>query len=139
MYYSLQEYDHFFFVVGCKSDTYSKFLRNVISVTDYIEKEIEKFGRTSLYFYNDHKEPVYTKLSLPSEELLKSNENLNKVITFRLYTSEMKITYEELIIDDDITYINSHFCSECPTRFITHGYMSSADGPPCTLIRDGEN
>ena len=114
-------------------------MRHRENVTEYVKKEIQAFGRKTIYFQNDYNQPVQTTMSLPNKILLSTSEDLNKTVTFRLYTPEVKDNYEPLKINDSHLLAKSHFNTKRPTRFVTHGFLASGDGPSCTLIRDGNS
>lgn len=113
---------------------------------DYIKNEMEKLGWSFVYFENDKKEKIPTKLTFPNESLEIPKEsilnnktfiNFNEIVTFRLYTLKTFDKYEILKFNDTDNLFKSHFNIKQPTLFITHGYLTSANGPSCTLIRNG--
>ncbi|XP_051160870.1 pancreatic triacylglycerol lipase-like [Leptopilina boulardi] len=114
-------------------------------VTNYIKHEIEKLARTFVYFDNDKNEKIRTKLSFPNESLQipkesilnnKTKIDLTTIVSFRLYTLEIWKNYEILQFNNSDSLKKSHFNTKRPTRFITHGYLTSGNGPSCTVIRD---
>lgn len=100
-----------------------------------------------MYFEDDKKDKIPTKLTFPNESIKvpkeitinkdnRTNIDLNAIVSFRLYTLETLGDYEILEFNSSDTLNKSHFNTRRSTKLITHGYLTSADGPSCTLIRD---
>lgn len=100
------------------------------NITSCIENTIPSKG---IFFENDENNNNY----LAPEEITRNRKDVKTIVKFLLYTPESNGTYEFLKFNDTVTLEMSHFNKKRPTRFITHGFLSSAAGPSCQLIREG--
>lgn len=102
------------------------------------EKEVELFKGKRVFFPDERGKPVLAKLEIPKS--LPRIKDMDKEITFRLYTKETGDNYQILKINDVKRLAKSSFDPKRPTRFFSHGWQTDIDGPksPGTRLRDGK-
>lgn len=90
-----------------------------------------------LYVLDGSGNPVKLDLDSTSDDANLTMADLPGYVTFTLYTRSTNDTPEVLIIGDVENLTNSHFDADKPTKFVTHGWMSSCDNDVCVDIRNG--
>ena len=90
---------------------------------------------SDLYVIDTSGNLVKLDLTNTSDEANLTMNELPNYVSFALYTRATNDTPEELIIGDVDNLTNSHFDADKPTKFVTHGWMSSCDSDICIDIR----
>ncbi|XP_033220921.1 phospholipase A1-like [Belonocnema kinseyi] len=102
---------------------------------DFFKSQIKLFMNESLTIFDGFENPVKLQLDLPDFNLLNVFTDLDKLVTFKLYTKESGDEFQILGVNNERILNESNFNKERPTYIITHGYASSSDGFSCTLNR----
>ncbi|XP_003700219.1 phospholipase A1-like [Megachile rotundata] len=111
------------------------FLSSVVGVL-VLSNTVGAAVKTDLYMLDDNDVPVKVDLTETSFEPNVNVNDLPKRVLFYLYTKNTKKNAEQLHVGDSNSLAKSHFNPKKPTKFVTHGWISSQKSKACTLVRD---
>ncbi|XP_051171415.1 phospholipase A1 VesT1.02-like isoform X2 [Leptopilina boulardi] len=110
---------------------------NPLALTKFLTEQINYFKDKILFMFDDFEKPFKLKLEIPDFNLLNLRPNLNEKVTFSLFDkTNGNNSFDILKVDDENELKKSRFDANRPTVFITHGFMTSANGTSVTLVRD---